>query len=332
MFATYPMAFHTPGGGEMQLLAYRRHLSEQGVQVTLFDPWRPRFLEHDLIHFFSCVGGSSHFCAFVKRLGLPLIVSASLWITEQTAAQYPIAEIRTQLDLADRIVANSDLECDTLARVLQLPRRRFVTVYNAASDHFYQPVAANLFRDHFGIAGRFVLNVGNIEPRKNQLRLVEAMKLFPAVRVVLIGHTRDQEYLAQVLRMGGEQLTYLGPIEHDSPLLCSAYSACELFALPSTLETPGLAALEAAAQGAPLLLTSEGCCAEYFGDSAVYVDPLSSESIRQGIAHALQNSGASTRAQARVCFRWRDATAKLVEVYRSVVRERSAALEKSTND
>ena len=53
LFATYPMAFHTPGGGEIQLLAYHKHLPAHRVEVTLFDPWNPRFLEHDVVHFFS---------------------------------------------------------------------------------------------------------------------------------------------------------------------------------------------------------------------------------------------------------------------------------------
>ena len=77
------MAFHPPGGGEIQLLAYKKHLPALGVEVTLLDPWNPHFLEHDVVHFFSCIGGSSHFCAFIKKLGLPLVVSSSLWLTEQ---------------------------------------------------------------------------------------------------------------------------------------------------------------------------------------------------------------------------------------------------------
>ena len=75
LFATYPMAFHTPGGGEVQLLAYRDHLQRMGVDVTLFDPWNPRFQDHDVVHFFSCVGGSVHFCNFVRNLGKPLVIS-----------------------------------------------------------------------------------------------------------------------------------------------------------------------------------------------------------------------------------------------------------------
>ena len=45
-----------------------------------------------------------------------------------------------------------------------------------------------------------------------------------------------------------------------------------VFVLPSTLETPGLAALEAAALGIPIIITSEGCTKEYFGSIETYYD------------------------------------------------------------
>ena len=133
-----------------------------------------------------------------------------------------------------------------------------------STTFFLIPSDTELFRNQFAIEGRFVLNVANIEPRKNQIRLAEVMKNFPDCKLVLIGHIRDPDYLQRVLEVGGSQLRYVGPLPHDSLLLRSAYRGCEFFALPSLLETPGLVALEAAAQGAPLLLTSEGCCAEYF--------------------------------------------------------------------
>ena len=49
------MAFHTPGGGEIQLLKYRQCLIEQGLQVDLFNPWEPNFLNYDIVHFFSAL-------------------------------------------------------------------------------------------------------------------------------------------------------------------------------------------------------------------------------------------------------------------------------------
>jgi glycosyltransferase involved in cell wall biosynthesis len=319
LFATYPMAFHTPGGGEVQLLAYERHLPTHGVEVTRFDPWNPRFLDHDVVHFFSCMGGSSAFCAFVKQLELPLVVSSSLWITEETKQLYPFEEIRFQLGLADRVISNSDIECETLARVLDLPREKFVTVYNGIEDSFYQPGDAQLFRDQFDIRGSFILNVGNIEPRKNQILLAKAMKSLPDRKLVLIGHARDPGYLERVLDEGGEQIVYLGPIEHESPLLRGAYRACDVFALPSTLETPGLAALEAAAQGCRLVLTSEGSCWEYFGDYADYVAPSAEVTALAGALGA-PCDGCNRKplhSESKVTS-WHDSIRSLLPVYQSL--------------
>ena len=316
LFATYPMAFHTPGGGEIQLLAYRKHLPAHGVDVSLFDPWNPRFLDHDVVHFFSCVGGSVHFCNFVKQLGLPLVVSSSLWVTDATKHLYPIDEIRHQFSLADRVVANSDIECDTLAQVFQLPREKFVTVYNGVEEAFYKPVSPELFRDHFNIREPFLLNVGNIEPRKNQLALMHAMKSIPELKVVLIGHQRDPEYARACLEAGGSQVMYLGALPHESPLLRSAYSACEAFCLPSTLETPGLAALEAHAAGSRLAVTRVGSTEEYFADHVSYLAPEDVSSITQSIRQALTIERTSVRPERDL--RWQAVLSPLKELYASL--------------
>ncbi|GAA6140489.1 glycosyltransferase [Hydrogenophaga sp. 5NK40-0174] len=319
LFATYPMAFHTPGGGEVQLLAYRKALAEHGVEVTLMDPWNPRFLDHDVVHFFSCVGGSVHFCNFVKQLGLPLVISSSLWITESTKGLYPIDEIRHQLSLSDRVITNSGIESDTLAGVLDLPRDRFDHVYNGVDAVFSQRPDASLFRQHFDIQGNFVLNVGNIEPRKNQLRLAEAMRSFPDRKLVLIGHVRSPEYFEQVKAAAlPGQLQYLGPLPHDADLLRSAYQACELFCLPSTLETPGLAALEAAVQGSPLVITSEGSTREYFGDNAVYVSPEDAADIAKGMAQSMGATAMNRETLADELmkrFAWTSVVKKLINIY-----------------
>ncbi len=321
LFATYPMAFHTPGGGEMQLRAYQKHLPAYGVDVTLFDPWNPRFLEHDIVHYFSCVGGSIHFCNFVKQLGLPLVVSSSLWITEESKHLYPVDEIRAQLDLADKVVANSDIECETLSEVLGLPREKFITVYNGIDDLFLKPVSPEVFRNRFGIHGPFILNVGNIEPRKNQLTLVRAMKNFPSIKIVLIGHQRDIEYSRVVLDEGGSQVVFLGPMAQDEIML-SAYSACDVFCLPSMLETPGLAALEAAAQGARLLVTREGSCREYFGESADYIDPGSINFLSDAIKNILmENSDTCIAMKKNISpgkFLWRKTTGALIDLYKHI--------------
>jgi len=315
LFATYPWAFHTPGGGEMQLLKYKEYLENIGVEVTLLDQWNPRFADYDVVHYFSCIGGSIHFCKFVKDLGLPLFITSSLWITDRTANEYPIGEIREQLSLADVIIVNSDMEGDQLSQVLKLPRERFVTVYNGVDEYFLHRVSSELFIDKFGIDSKYILNVGNIEPRKNQLNLAMAMKQISDHDLVLIGRIRDEEYYRAVVDVAGDQLRYVGTLPHESEDLRSAYAGCSAFVLPSHLETPGLAALEAAAQGVNLVITEEGSAWEYFGGKAIYVDPMSTESIVAGIRQALEGGGRIRSERISRNYSWGTVTEKLKRVY-----------------
>jgi len=331
LFATYPMAFHTPGGGEIQLLAYREQLSAMGIEVALFDQWAPRLLDYDVVHFFSTVGGSGHFCAFVKQLGLPLVVSSSLWITEATRHLYPAGEIEWQLQLADKIVANSDLECDGLSALFQVRREKFETVHNGVADTYFAPSDPQVAAATFGLEGqRYVLNVGNIEPRKNQLRLAQAMRSFPDLKLLLLGHVRDPAYLTQVLAQGGSQIIFPGAVPPASEVLKSAYAGCAVFALPSVLETPGLAALEAGAQGARVIVTNEGSAREYFEDGAIYVDPLSVDAITSGLADGLKEGDRGrTLAATLRRFSWDKCCARLPAIYEGAIKASAVAAQRS---
>ncbi|WP_232624310.1 glycosyltransferase family protein [Paraburkholderia ginsengisoli] len=114
-------------------------------------------------------------------------------MTEETKHLYPIGEIHHRFSLTDRVVANSKIGCDTLVRIFDLPQQKIVSVLNGVEQSFYEPVEPELFRSEFGIQDRFVLNVDNIQPRKNQLALIRAMKSLPELTLVLIGHQRGPE-------------------------------------------------------------------------------------------------------------------------------------------
>ncbi|MEX2113974.1 MAG: glycosyltransferase [Pirellulales bacterium] len=282
LFNTYPVAYACPGGGEIQLLKCKQALEALGVDVLLFDPWRPQFDRVDLVHYFSVQGGSMNFCDYVKRIGLPLAISPVLWLTPQNRPLFPLGEIRDLLHRCDRVLPNSQAECDQLADAFDVDPDKFSVIPNGVDAEFGELVDGQLFRDRFDFAGPFLLNVANIEPRKNQRLLAQVAALLE-LDLALVGHVRDADYLDEVRRAGGARVRYLGAFDHADPLLKSAYRACEVFVLPSLLETPGLAALEAAAQGAKIVITSEGAPREYFGTEAEYVDPASGASLRAAI-------------------------------------------------
>lgn len=321
VFATYPWAFETPGGGEIQLLKYEEHAGRlPGVAVARHDPWSDDLSKAHIVHFFSCVGGSVHFCRYVKSQKIPLVISASLWITEETRHQYPIDEIRAQLSCADIVVTNGDAESDQIVSVIGgLDRSRFQTVRNGCDDDFFLSADPGPFRRRFGLDGPFLLNIANVEPRKNQLALIEAGRVL-GLPVVNIGHVRDPEYARDCLAKGKDIWRPIGPLGHSDPLLRSALAACSVFCLPSLLETPGLAAIEAAAAGSPLVVTREGSTTEYFAEHAFYVDPRDTHDIVEKTRAALSQPDTSGLRDHVRTYAWREVVRPLAAIYADLAR------------
>ncbi|HNV87022.1 MAG TPA: hypothetical protein PKL97_08705, partial [Candidatus Omnitrophota bacterium] len=106
-------------------------------------------------------------------------------------------------------------------------------------------------------------------------------------------------------------------ISHQSGLLAAAYAACNTFLLASWLETPGLAALEAALAGAKVVITEEGATQEYFSGYATYVAPDKLRDIRKKTLDVYEKSGDSKlREHVQQNYLWVHAARKTLEGYR----------------
>ena len=318
LFNTYPVAFACPGGGEVQLSQYRRALERLGHRVVLYDQWHPQFKECDIVHYFSVQGWAAPFCHYARRQGKPVVVSTILWLGENKY-DYDLTAIGQVLAACDLALPNSRGEGERLAAWYGLSPDKFVPVVNGVDEVFFTPGDPALFRSRFGINGPFILSIANIEPRKNQLRLIRASRDL-AVQLVLMGRIRDTAYWEACQAAMHKAVRYLGPVDYASALHRAAYAACRAFILPTLLETPGLAALEAAAQGAPLCLTREGCTEEYFAEQALYVDSESEESIRDGLIAVQRETRSEARSRfVRERYTWDIAASQLETIYRRLL-------------
>lgn len=130
----------------------------------------------------------------------------------------------------------------------------------------------------------FVLFVGTLEPRKNLTRLIAALGSLrdapPLVVVGMAGWGDETPSTAHDVRFTG-----FVPA-HDLPAL---YEACTVFAFPSILEGYGLPVIEAMAHGAAVVTSRGTSTEEVAGGAAVLVNPLSVESIAEGLTEALTN-------------------------------------------
>ena len=130
-----------------------------------------------------------------------------------------------------------------------------------------------------------VLFVGRIEPHKNQLGLLRAMKLLP-YDLTLVGppHPHHSDYFEACRREAGPNVTFEVAKSHDE--LRALYQAARVHVLPSFFETTGLVSLEAALSGCRIATTERGFAREYLGDYATYLNPADPASIARAVNDA----------------------------------------------
>ncbi len=338
--ASYQSVMMLKGGPRTQILQTKRCLEWLGVNVSLFETGQD-LTKVDLLHLFGANIGTYHLAREIHKLGIPMAVS-SIYYTRHS---FPFVRAVVAVDSAVRKVArgawtdygivaeicqwakavlpNTHREADLLRRGLGIDPDRIIVVPNGVEGRFYG-ADPKIFEQEYGI-DKFVLNVGHIGPeRKNVLRLIAALDKINAPAVI-IGRIEENDYGRRCLEEAkrNPRLVVLDNIPNDSPLLASAYAACDVFVLPSQFETPGIAALEAGLAGAKVVITKHGGTEEYFGEHAEYVEPTSWELIHHGITTALNKEKSSDlREHIKKEFLWERVAEKTLDVYKRVLNAR----------
>ncbi len=104
----------------------------------------------------------------------------------------------------------------------------------------------------------FVLCVARLEPRKNQLMLLEALRDDPRPMVLIAGGAEYVPAYAQLCRSFPRRGPTLVLGRLPGAMLAAAYRAAAVHCLPSWFELPGLVTLEAARHGARIAASSWG--------------------------------------------------------------------------
>lgn len=279
VFNTWSGAFFHPGGGEVQLVNTQKALEGFGYKVDRFDQWNPQ-KDLDIYHQFSIQHGTHFVMQEYKNLGKKIALAPILW--HKFTKDHPWYDhILNLLNLSDVIFTNSDAESEKLLEDFDVPREKFHKTRNAITSDYTQLSDYGKALDKFRLPRDYVLSVANIDTRKNTARLIHSCVELN-LPLVLVGAVRDQDYFRSLNLDQNANIKFLGPV-YDPQDIRNLMRDCSIFALPSLCETPGISALEAAAQGAEVVITSEGCAQEYFADHAFYVEPLEVDSIAYGL-------------------------------------------------
>lgn len=134
-------------------------------------------------------------------------------------------------------------------------------------------------RQRFGLPANapLVLTVGRPTPQKNQGVLIDALPQIDDAILVVAGAGSDETALTAAAEALGvaKRVRFFGAL--DPADVADLYGACDLFVFPSVWETFGLAAVEAAMAGMPLVVSDITVLREVVGQSGsstVFIPPF----------------------------------------------------------
>lgn len=206
---------------------------------------------------------------------------------------------------------------------------KLVVTYDACT--FYKKIEIsqdekNRIADKFGLPERFILSVGNLQPRKNIKRLLEAYDQLRKesgldLKLVIVGKkawmydgifdgiadsdSRDNIILTDYVT--NEELRYL-------------YNMAEIFVYPSLFEGFGLPVLEAMSCGVPVAASNVTAIPEVLQDAGVSFDPYDVNDIAKAIDQLVKNqelrSECITKGLLKAKnFSWRDTSEVIYQEY-----------------
>jgi glycosyltransferase involved in cell wall biosynthesis len=172
-----------------------------------------------------------------------------------------------------------------------------------------------------GLRGTFILQVGRVEARKNQLAALAAVERLDGVMLAVAGPERDPA-IASRLRES-TRCRVLGPV--DQPTLELLYKQAGAVIVPSLYEGFGLPVLEAMRRGKVVVAAKASSLPEVGGDAALYFHQHAEpEQLARVIETALQDRNLRTRiiraARARAAkFTWERTATGVAAVIRELV-------------
>jgi glycosyltransferase involved in cell wall biosynthesis len=178
---------------------------------------------------------------------------------------------------ADVIIAVSEQTKSDLIYFLQVPPEKIQVIYQSCDELYTTTANAQLIegvRNNYNLPKQYLLYVGTIEPRKNLMTIIQALKLLKGkmtLPLVVIGKSTD--YKQKVVR-------YLKNFSLESKVLFlenvplahmpAIFQQAECFIYPSTFEGFGIPIIEALYSKVPVITSTGSCFAEAGGPQSIY--------------------------------------------------------------
>lgn len=298
--------FHDPRYESVESVSHGANPVELGVLARLFSPYLKEFINQRL--FMRCSlerfaeKSGADILYFPTHLDVPPGLRVPYAVTAHDMIQSALKD-RFYGSLKNRLAVSRQMEALRGAAVIfavSEHTKKDVVKYAGADpakiivasngvDAVFRPGGGHL-PDGLVPEGRFVLNVGGIDWRKNTPLLLrsfaELRRKHPEWRLIVTGEIKNDQLYPAFRRLVSElglekQVIETGYVTAET--LSALYNRADIFFYPSLYEGFGLPVLEAMACGAPVISTDRASIPEVAGTAAVLLDPGKPEDFAEAL-------------------------------------------------
>mgnify|MGYP003645354847 CR=1 FL=1 len=234
---------------------------------------------------------------------------------------------------AGHLVAISESTATSLGIYYGVARENITVVPLGIADHFLNLSEAPATTIP-GLPDRFVLYVGQVQPRKNLVRLIEAFTQVCTTHPELPHHLvlagadgwqAEATHRAIAASPLSHRIYRLGYVPEDA--LAALMAKADVLALVSLWEGFGLPVAEAMAVGTAVLTSNVSSLPEIVGDAGVTVAPDDTGAIAEGLERLLTDEGLRKQCEERghvqsQQFRWENTAEKILAAARRLGQNR----------
>jgi glycosyltransferase involved in cell wall biosynthesis len=199
---------------------------------------------------------------------------------------------------AHRILTISEFSRQELFHFHSLDREKVTNLLGGVEPEFHplvdesEMVVEQVILSRYGIEGPYIFALGNIHPRKNLSRLLDAYLSLkakrPSMPTMVWGGLQHWESEELVERARSAGVTLPGFIAQED--LPTFYRQAEMLVYPSLYEGFGLPPVEAMACGTPVITSNTTSLPEVVGEAALTVAPTDTEEIAAAMAQLLDDA------------------------------------------
>lgn len=193
---------------------------------------------------------------------------------------------------ATKVIAISEQTKADIIKYIGTAPDKIQIVHQAISPLFFEPSETEKVKAKYQLPEKFILAVGTIEERKNQLSILKALEVAGLdIPLVLVGNPTSycndiHKYLAEKRRK--EKVIFLKDIPETD--LAGIYQLAALSVYISVFEGFGLPVIEAMACSCPVITSNVSCLPETAGDAAMLCSPENIDDLGNQISRILNDS------------------------------------------